>query len=167
MLAYSRDAEWAEFQQTTPASPPEAEHVVAEMMLRAWEKEPAWAIARLGEVIGLVSLAFSANYRIALLGYGIHRAHRGLGLTAEAIEAVLVEAFAAYEQLTRVSANTDSRNRRSIRLLLKLGFTHEGTLRSGGVSAKGELVDGAVYGLLRSEWHARQVAGSRPTQCCT
>jgi RimJ/RimL family protein N-acetyltransferase len=40
-------------------------------------------------------------------------------------------------------------------LLEKLGFTHEGTLRAGGLTAKGELVDGAIYGLLRSEWQVR------------
>jgi RimJ/RimL family protein N-acetyltransferase len=49
-------------------------------------------------------------------------------------------------------------------LLEKLGFTHEGTVRSGGVTAKGELVDGAIYGLLRSEWAP---SDSRPTRRCS
>ncbi|MDE0912215.1 MAG: hypothetical protein OSB60_17260, partial [Myxococcota bacterium] len=37
------------------------------------------------------------------------------------------------------------------RLLQKLGFTHEGTVGSGGVTAKGDLVEGAIVGVLRSE----------------
>jgi RimJ/RimL family protein N-acetyltransferase len=155
VFAYSRDSDWAEYQQTTPSSEREAERVVAEMLLRDWEDQPAYAIVRSGEVVGLVSLAFNAGHRIAVLGYGIRKDHRGLGLTGEAIRAVLAEAFTSYPQLTRVAANTDARNHASIRLLERLGFTHEGTLRSGGVTAKGELVDGAIYALLRSEWETR------------
>ena len=126
VFTYSDDSDWAEYQQTTPSSEQEAERVVAELLLRNWENQPAWAITRSGGVVGLVSLVFSAEHRIALLGYGIHKNHRGLGLTGEAIRAVLTQAFAAYEQLTRVAANSDTRNHSSSRLLEKLGFTHEG-----------------------------------------
>jgi RimJ/RimL family protein N-acetyltransferase len=152
VLAYSQDAEWAAYQQTTPTTLREARRVVARLIARSGEDEPVWAIVRSGEVVGLVSLVFRAGHRIAVLGYGIHRDHRGLGLTGEAIRAVLAEAFAAYPQLARVAADTDARNHRSTRLLLELGFTREGTLRSGGVTASGELVDGALFGLLREEW---------------
>lgn len=152
VFAYSQDADWAEYQQTTPSSEAEAERVVAGLLLRDWATEPAWAITRAGEVVGLVSLVFSAGHRLALLGYGIHQGHRGLGLTGEAIRAALSEAFSSHRQLTKITANTDARNHSSIRLLEKLGFVREGTLRSGAVSATGQLVDGAIYGLLRSEW---------------
>ena len=154
VYGYSQDPDWRKYQQTTPSSEQEAERVVAEMLLRDWGSQPAWVITRSSEVVGLVTLSFSAEHRMALLGYGIHRQHRGLGLTGEAIRAVLTEAFAAYEHLRRITASTDARNRSSIRLLEKLGFVHEGTLRSGGVSAKGELVDGVIFGLLRPEWQA-------------
>ncbi len=160
VLAYSQDADWAEYQQTTPRSEGEAERVVADFVKRDWENEPAWAITRDGDVIGLVSLVFQAGRRIALLGYGIHERHRGLGLTGEAVRAVLDEAFRVLPQLTRVTANTDARNERSHRLLERLGFRREGTLRSGAVTASGELVDGAIYGLLRAEWLATAPAGA-------
>ena len=152
ILAYSRDPLWATYQQTTPATEGEAERALADLLARSWEREPAWAVTRTGDVVGLVSLIFSADHRIARLGYGIHSAHRGLGLIGEAIRAVLDAAFEALPALTRVSADTDARNESSCRVLEKLGFRHEGTLRSGAVTAHGELVDGAVYGLLRSEW---------------
>lgn len=155
IFAYSRDPDWMEYQQTTPASEREAERILAEFLLRDRKSQPTWAIERSGEVIGLVTLAFSAEHRMALLGYGIHASHRRLGLAGEAVGAVLSKAFAEYPELTRVAANTDARNHGSIRLLEKLGFAREGTLRLGGVTAKGELVDGALYGLLRSEWDAR------------
>lgn len=152
VFAYSRDSDWARFQQTTPSSEREADRVVAEMVLRDWENQPVYALAYSGEVVGLVSLVFTHEHRLALLGFGIHKGYRGLGLTGEAIRAVIGEAFLLYPQLMRVSANTDARNHASHRLLEKLGFSHEGTLRSGGVTAEGDLVDGSIYGLLRSEW---------------
>lgn len=155
VLAYSQDSDWAKYQQTTPSSEREAERVVTEFLLRNWENQPAWAITLAGAVVGVVTLAFTHEHRIALVGYGIHKAHRGLGLTGEAIRAVLGEAFAAYPELARVMASTDARNRSSIRLLEKLGFVHEGTLRLGGVTPGGELVDGAIHGLLRREWELR------------
>lgn len=128
VLAYSQDPDWAEYQQTTPSSEREAERVVAKMLLREWDSEPAWAITRSGEVVGLVSLVFEAGHRMALLGYGIHRDHRGRGLTGEAIGAILTEAFTAYPQLRRITANTDARNQSSSRLLEKLGFAREGII---------------------------------------
>jgi [ribosomal protein S5]-alanine N-acetyltransferase len=154
VLDFSQDEDWAAYQQTVPRTAHEAEQVVADLRLRSWNDRPVWAITRAAAVVGLVSLGFEANHRIALLGYGIHRAHRGLGLTSEAVDAVLGEAFAAHPQLARITAHTDARNRPSSRLLEKLGFVREGTLRSGGVTAQGELVDAAIYGLLRSERRA-------------
>jgi ribosomal-protein-alanine N-acetyltransferase len=155
VLDYSQDEDWAAYQQTVPRTAREAEQVLTQLRLRDWDDRPVWAMTRAGEVVGLVSLAFEAGHRIALLGYGIHRAHRGLGLTSEAVDAVLAEAFAAHPQLVRITAHTDARNYRSSRLLETLGFLREGTLRSGGVNAQGELVDGAIYGLLRRERRAR------------
>jgi aminoglycoside 6'-N-acetyltransferase len=158
ILAYSRDPLWTKYQQTTPATERQAGRMLAALRARSWENEPAWAITRSGDVVGIVSLIFSAGHRIALLGYGIHSAHRGLGLVGEAIRAVLDSAFSALPSLARVSANTDARNESSCRVLTKLGFQHEGTLRSGAVTARGELVDGVVYGLLRAEWQPRSDA---------
>jgi RimJ/RimL family protein N-acetyltransferase len=152
VLAYSRDPDWVKFQQTIPVSERDAERVVAQMQQRDFETEPTWAITRDGQVLGLVGLTFSAGHQIATLGYGIHHDHRGFGFTTEAVRAVLDAAFDAYGQLTRVSANTDASNHKSIRLLEKLAFSLEGTLRSGGVTAAGELVDGAIYAVLRPEW---------------
>lgn len=167
VLAYSRDPDWAEYQRTTPSTAEEAERVVAELRLRDWESRPVWAITRSERVVGLVSLELGSEHRDARLGYGIHRDHRGLGLAGEATRAVLAEAFAVHPQLARVTAHTDARNRSSRRLLEKLGFAHEETVR---VEAKGKLVDGAVYGLLRSRWRpptgsprGRRVRRSRRT----
>jgi RimJ/RimL family protein N-acetyltransferase len=104
-----------------------------------------------GEVIGIVRLSFECDHRIAVLGYGVHKRHWGKGLSEEGARSIVDHAFVYYEHLRRIRAQTDLRNARSIRVLEKLGFTHEGTLRANTFE-KGEFVDEAVFGLLREEW---------------
>ena len=53
--------------------------------------------------------------------------------------------------LNRVQAVTDTRNVASARVLQKLGFVREGTLREDCV-VNGEVSDSWVYGLIRREW---------------
>ncbi len=53
--------------------------------------------------------------------------------------------------LNRVQAEADTRNAASARVLEKLGFVHEGTLREDCV-VNGDVSDSWVYGLLRREW---------------
>lgn len=156
---YSRDEDWRRFQQATPASQQEAAQELSKLLQRDWEEQPAWAITQAGRVVGVVALAFRAEHRIATLGYGIHRELRGRGLTGEAVAAVVDEAFAVYPQLEKVTAHTDARNASSSRLLEKLGFTREGTLRCNEFS-KAEFVDDAVYGVLRAEWSDPQRGSS-------
>lgn len=61
-------------------------------------------------------------------------------------------------ELNRVQSEADTRNAASARVLEKLGFLREGTLRENCI-VDGEVSDSWVYGLLRREWVARQ---SRP-----
>ena len=53
--------------------------------------------------------------------------------------------------LNRVQAETDTRNAASARVLEKLGFVREGTLREDCV-VNGDVSDSWVYGLIRREW---------------
>jgi RimJ/RimL family protein N-acetyltransferase len=72
-------------------------------------------------------------------------------VSVEAARAVIAEAFASRPALRRIRAHTDARNLGSIRVLAKLGFTHEGTLRQNQYK-RGEPADEAIFGLLRAEW---------------
>ncbi len=60
-------------------------------------------------------------------------------------------AFGSYPGLRKIRAHTNAENAASMRVLEKLDFLREGILRSNQY-AKGEFVDEAIYGLLRSEW---------------
>jgi len=58
-------------------------------------------------------------------------------------------------ELNRVQSEADTRNVASERVLEKLVFLREGTLRENCI-VDGEVSDSWIYGLLRREWVARQ-----------
>jgi RimJ/RimL family protein N-acetyltransferase len=104
-----------------------------------------------GAFIGWCTLArWNADYRSAALGYCYADAAWGHGYATEAARALLRWAFDTLD-LNRVQAEADTRNAASARVLEKLGFVREGTLREDCV-VNGEVSDSWVYGLLRREW---------------
>lgn len=150
---YSRDPDWSRFQRIpTEFGLGDAKNFLAELLERDRAVRPTWAITRDGGVIGIVSLTFENEQRTAVLGYGVHKKVWGQNMAQEAARAVLKSAFEGHAVLQRVRAHTDSRNLSSIRVLEKLGFTREGTLRSNQFE-KGEFVDAVVFGLLRGEFN--------------
>jgi ribosomal-protein-alanine N-acetyltransferase len=110
-------------------------------------------LARTGGIIGTCTLAaLDATHRRAELGYAQKRSCWGQGYMAEALPVLLQCAF---EQLglRRITADVDPRNGRSIRSLERLGFQREGYLRQH-YCVNGEVQDGVLFGLLRSEFTA-------------
>ncbi|GEP32702.1 acetyltransferase [Nocardioides szechwanensis] len=101
--------------------------------------------------LGWCSLTrFEPEHRRASLGYILDDAAWGCGYATEAARAMLRWAFDTLD-LNRVQAEADTRNPASARVLEKLGFVREGTLREDCV-VNGEVSDSWVYGLLRREW---------------
>jgi RimJ/RimL family protein N-acetyltransferase len=104
-----------------------------------------------GAFLGWCSLTrWNPDFRSASMGYCYGAAAWGHGYATEAARAVLQWAFATLD-LNRVQAETDTRNTASARVLEKLGFVREGTLREDCV-VDGDVSDSWVYGLLRREW---------------
>jgi [ribosomal protein S5]-alanine N-acetyltransferase len=104
-----------------------------------------------GAFIGWCSLTrWNPDYRSASMGYCLDDAAWGHGYATEAARALLQWAFGTLD-LNRVQAETDTRNAASARVLEKLGFVREGTLREDCV-VNGEVSDSWVYGLLRRQW---------------
>lgn len=105
--------------------------------------------------IGWCSLTrWNLEYRSASLGYCFDDAFWGRGYATEAADALLRWAFDTLE-VNRVQAESDTRNVASARVLEKLGFVREGTLREDCV-VDGEVSDSWVYGLLKREWEKSQ-----------
>jgi len=111
-----------------------------------------------GAFIGWCALSrWNPGYRSASLGYCFDDAAWGHGYATEAAFALLRWAFDTLD-LNRVQAETDTRNAASARVLEKLHFTREGTLREDCV-VNGDVSDSWVYGLLRREWRPSPLRG--------
>src|SRR3954468_21064818 len=93
---------------------------------------------------------WNPDYRSASLGYCLGEAAWGQGFATEAAGALVQWAFDTFD-LNRLQAEADTRNVASGRVLEKLGFVHEGTLREDCI-VNGDVSDSWVYGLLRPEW---------------
>jgi RimJ/RimL family protein N-acetyltransferase len=92
-----------------------------------------------------------------MLGYCFDDAAWGHGYATEAAFALLQWAFDTLD-LNRVQAETDTRNAASARVLEKLNFMREGTLREDCV-VNGEVSDSWVFGLIRREWRSSSPQG--------
>ncbi|MFC1437053.1 GNAT family protein [Streptacidiphilus sp. N1-10] len=104
-----------------------------------------------GAFIGWCCLTgWNPDYRSASLGYVLDDAVWGHGYATESARALLQWAFGTLD-LNRVQAEADTRNAASGRVLEKLGFVREGTLREDCI-VNGDVSDSWVFGLLRREW---------------
>ena len=112
-----------------------------------------------GRFIGWIGLQhWDHDNRSANLGYVFAEHAWGQGYATEAGRALLEWGFDVMD-LNRVSAQTDTRNEASARVLTKIGFTLEGILREN-VIVDGEVSDDATYSLLRREWTSTHSAPS-------
>jgi RimJ/RimL family protein N-acetyltransferase len=111
-----------------------------------------WAVALSpdGPAIGECDLS-EIDYRngTAEVGFLFARRHWGKGHAHEAMEAVIVQAFGPLG-LARLWARFHAGNQSSRRLLEKLGFVYEGTLRQH-IVRDGERRDCVLYGRLKSD----------------
>lgn len=96
--------------------------------------------------------SWNPDFRSASLGYCLSESAWGNGYATEAAQAVLQWSFDTLD-LNRVQAEADTRNTSSARVLEKLGFVLEGTLREDCIVNK-VVSDSWVYGLLRRDWEA-------------
>jgi ribosomal-protein-alanine N-acetyltransferase len=84
------------------------------------------------------------------LGYWLAEPFWGRGLAAEACRALLNHVFWEYAP-KRLQARVIAGNSASARVLGKLGFQFEGTLRAG-LFRREQFEDLHIYSLLREEW---------------
>ncbi len=78
---------------------------------------------------------------------------RGSGFNDVMKKLMIDHAFAC--GFTRIEFRVDTRNKRSMAAVLKLGAKHEGTLRKNRITWTGFIRDTAVFGLLQEEWANR------------
>lgn len=109
-----------------------------------------WAVALSpdGPAVGECDLSeFDSHHRRAELGFLFRRSVWGKGYAREAAEAVIAYAFGPLG-LERLWARVHAGNEASCRLLTRLGFAYEGTLRAH-VLRDGARRDCLIYGRTR------------------
>lgn len=115
--------------------------------------EYRWWVRVGDEVVGTVAVPqVWWSMETAEIAYHLDEAWIGRGVGAAAVRA-LVDLLFTRGGLRRLTATVSVDNPRSIRLLERLGFQREGTMREA-YRIEGRLVDQHVYGLLRHEWAA-------------
>jgi RimJ/RimL family protein N-acetyltransferase len=110
-----------------------------------------------GAFLGWCSLHdWNPTFRSVKTGYCLAQPAWGHGYATEATGALLDWAYAELD-LNRVQAEVDTRNPESARVLEKLGFVLEGTMREDCI-VDGVVSDSWVYGLLRRDREGAQRA---------
>ena len=115
------------------------------------ERQIRWGIAGKedNKLIGTLGFVWLREHR-AEIGYDLARAHWGQGIMHEALNALLELAFDDLA-LNRLEALVVPDNTRSIALLSRLGFHHEGTLREYDYF-KDKFQDLEMHALLHRDW---------------
>jgi len=99
--------------------------------------------------------SFDWHSRRAEIGFWLVPAARGQGVGSAAVALAVSWAFTKLD-LLRLEMTTTPENPAVPALACRLGFTQEGVLRSRNIE-RGRRVDIVWFGLLREEWHAREV----------
>lgn len=119
------------------------------------KQEHRWIVQVGADCAGIVSIlrpVFRQGH--AEISYHLAEAYQGRGIGTEAVTR-LVDCVFEQTELARLFALISVGNLPSRGLAEKLGFVHEGTLRSHFIIA-GKRVDQCVYGLMRKEWSRRR-----------
>lgn len=115
-----------------------------------------WKITMKGEDKAIGSIGFEADphrpeIRAKQLGYSLSEDYWGLGIMTEAARAVVRYAFEE-EELYVLSIETAPDNKRSQRVIEKLGFKFEGRLRDAYRTFDGEIRDTLVFSITKEDW---------------
>jgi len=88
--------------------------------------------------------------RMLEIGYGVVSSERRKGYCTEAAQ-LMVDYLFLTKDVARIHATTHTKNVISQRVLEKVGFKREGTLRKP-VFVRGEWTDLFIFSILREEW---------------
>jgi ribosomal-protein-alanine N-acetyltransferase len=115
--------------------PPRDGHSMLVMVRHRRETDWAVSLAASGEFIGEVWFPSIINGTADEIGYEFRSNFWGMGYAHEAVSAVVDYAFSAL-RLTRIQATIDYRNKRSKKLIEKLGFHFAALLPQWGLDER-------------------------------
>lgn len=123
-------------------------------MLSADKNETfAFAIMVDDKVVGSIGIFRQGNIhsQTAELGYYIAEEYWGKGIMTEAVKQICEYVFGDSD-IIRIYAEPFAYNIASCRVLEKVGFQYEGTLRSNAVK-NGKVIDMKMYSLIKEEYY--------------
>jgi ribosomal-protein-alanine N-acetyltransferase len=89
------------------------------------------------------------------MGYDLERELWGKGIMTEAMMSVIDFGFEKME-LNRIEVFIMPRNKRSIKLVKRLGFKREGLLRQRYYDEFGHFTDDILFSMLKADWKAKE-----------
>jgi RimJ/RimL family protein N-acetyltransferase len=89
------------------------------------------------------------------IGYHIVSDERGKGYGTEAVQ-LMVDYLFLSQNIVRIQAMTDVRNKASQRALERAGFKMEGTIRKSAF-VRGAWTNAYLFGILREEWNEPKI----------
>ena len=101
-----------------------------------------------GNKIGVIS--YFAVRKLLEIGYALIPSERGKGYCTETVK-IMVDYLFLSKEIVRIQARTEVRNAASQRVLEKVGFKKEGTIRKS-YFVRGQWRDQYLYSILREEW---------------
>jgi RimJ/RimL family protein N-acetyltransferase len=125
----------------------------AEKMFENPHEEKSFIIEKKdGSKIGFIAHFYVLHVagRQLEIGYSLVPSERGKGYCTEATQLMVDYLFLSKDTM-RIQAQTDPRNVASHKVLEKVGFKKEGTLRKS-FFMRGEWRDAYIYSILREEW---------------
>jgi RimJ/RimL family protein N-acetyltransferase len=125
----------------------------AEKMFENPHEEKSFIIEKKdGSKIGFIAHFYVLHVagRQLEIGYSLVPSERGKGYCTEAAQLMVDYLFLSKDTM-RIQAQTDPRNVASHKVLEKVGFKKEGTLRKS-FFMRGEWRDAYIYSVLREEW---------------
>jgi len=103
-------------------------------------------------MVGIIEVMdFKKKVSMATVGYYLAEEYWGNGLATEAVS-VLVKYLFETVELNRVHAEVMLENEGSKRVLLKNGFSKEGTIRQAAFWPGKGVVDLEIYGIIREDY---------------
>ena len=118
-----------------------------------WEMRWGIVLKESGKLIGTCGFHAISDYDKRIeLGYDLNRDYWGNKIMKEALSLIIDFAYKESD-VNRIEAFVEPPNISSRRLLERLGFVMEGTLRKHEM-CRGEIIDIQILSLLREDWNS-------------
>jgi RimJ/RimL family protein N-acetyltransferase len=106
--------------------------------------------SKIGFIVHFHVLHLGTGTKQLEIGYSLVPSERGKGYCSEAVK-IMVDYLFLSKEAMRIQAQTDQRNSASQKVLEKVGFKKEGTLRNN-FFIRGEWTNDYIYSIIRDEW---------------